>query len=1071
MLPSEPDRESPKDRDAPSMSVPASLSPPTRVVRRPPLADGSRGDGQLENVSPRSGNEWLPGTLDSSPPFTALHRHASEPDAGGSGGTGMTGDSGGRRPQPPAAGGLHQMWSPPGAPPAPTDLPRHPSLPRQTGEALGDDRVAQQAAVRKRVSAAELPAIREALGRSGQHRCSCNRAPRAWSSSHFPAPEPPSEFSDDLASLSLHSDDADGLSDSESRRDQPESDLDSDRHSDDASSSSSSSSSSSCVSDASDATCDLEQHAMAKRRKARRKKTRRRSSSHIPLETDSDADQIAIGLLDAQEAHARMEARIKRQRRRHRQQHKAAVKAAAAHSAAHSAAKPSKREESLLPTSYSLVRPQTCHRALANEAPRKVKQLWHTMFNSFRYRSYSMPSARQADTAVRGSRSGIADATSRREAMVFYDPHAATKAAFVDGQGDARGHHDASAVMASERKTSNAPTLTQHPKATVHLATPSRPASASAPASSLHRFPARIRSSDVARRSWARAPASHAVKPTAQTPLHAEAAVSKKTRLAKLRQGVFQILNYPKAYPGGVLLNSIFFWALILSMLPLCLATMSQFHEHDTAIAVLFWLDFLCMSIVTVEFGLVVFSAPTWRYLVSRKRAIDSLTVLFFWFELGFCLGFYRGETRSFYATFESSHPVAALKVARLTRLMRLITLFDRHSKLAMLSQALRNSYDGIMLMVLLLPILVLFFAFLFYYAEQTILTYQNGEWYYPDGKVSPFGELGTCMLFTLQLVTSIGFADTYPKTALGRSVIVIVLFFSLFIVAFPLTMITMQYSQVARAFEYRKHQRQQARARQRRERRLRRRRLHNVSSRRLLPGRALSDTDAHDHFAHRASHSSPPRPFSKWRDILSQWSARWGQLAETDPSLPPTDRFSDPSPRHPLPSTPVHAAHGGHGGHGGHRRSTLTAFSPPSAAIFDGPAVCHESTDPVGAGAGVGDHDGPPPAAVHGRDAAAAGAAARLAPRSHVGGDDGAAAAPAPTMRNGAAACVARRDVRKRVARRRRLRRCQGDPRVAAGASRRVRHGDGGQAGWAHDARLAVRVDVYVVVTDLVAV
>ncbi|RKO96649.1 hypothetical protein CAUPRSCDRAFT_11662 [Caulochytrium protostelioides] len=74
------------------------------------------------------------------------------------------------------------------------------------------------------------------------------------------------------------------------------------------------------------------------------------------------------------------------------------------------------------------------------------------------------------------------------------------------------------------------------------------------------------------------------------------------------------------------------------------------------------------------------------------------------------------------------------------------------------------------MLMVLLLPILVLFFAFLFYYAEQTILTYQNGEWYYPDGKVSPFGELGTCMLFTLQLVTSIGFADTYPKTALGRT-------------------------------------------------------------------------------------------------------------------------------------------------------------------------------------------------------------------------------------------------------------------------------------------------------------
>ncbi|KAJ3282341.1 hypothetical protein HDU79_010004 [Rhizoclosmatium sp. JEL0117] len=51
------------------------------------------------------------------------------------------------------------------------------------------------------------------------------------------------------------------------------------------------------------------------------------------------------------------------------------------------------------------------------------------------------------------------------------------------------------------------------------------------------------------------------------------------------------------------------------------------------------------------------------------------------------------------------------------------------------------------------------------------------------------------------ETVTTVGFGDIYPKTGIGRLVMAIVMFLSFFVIAFPLCMITMEYTHYARLF------------------------------------------------------------------------------------------------------------------------------------------------------------------------------------------------------------------------------------------------------------------------------
>ncbi|KAI8848561.1 hypothetical protein BC829DRAFT_393837 [Chytridium lagenaria] len=105
----------------------------------------------------------------------------------------------------------------------------------------------------------------------------------------------------------------------------------------------------------------------------------------------------------------------------------------------------------------------------------------------------------------------------------------------------------------------------------------------------------------------------------------------------------------------------------------------------------------------------------------------------------------------------------AALRVLRLLRVVRLFKIFERSPQLRILSVALSKSYDGIMILAIVSPLL--------FYAEQTDEYYKDGVWYYTNGDRSPFQSITSCFWLSIVTLTTVGYGDVTPRTTLGRLV------------------------------------------------------------------------------------------------------------------------------------------------------------------------------------------------------------------------------------------------------------------------------------------------------------
>ncbi|KAJ3226284.1 hypothetical protein HDU81_007380 [Chytriomyces hyalinus] len=143
--------------------------------------------------------------------------------------------------------------------------------------------------------------------------------------------------------------------------------------------------------------------------------------------------------------------------------------------------------------------------------------------------------------------------------------------------------------------------------------------------------------------------------------------------------------------------------------------------------------------------------------------------------------------------------------ILRLLRTLRLTKIGQKSAKVRLLWRAITNSMDGILMLLVALPMFLIFMSFYLFYAEQFFSNVVGGVWYYQDGTKAVFQSVADAMWLLMATVTTTGYGDIVPKTALGKLTLGIAMFLSLFIVAFPLTLITMQYSHHARLFSEQK--------------------------------------------------------------------------------------------------------------------------------------------------------------------------------------------------------------------------------------------------------------------------
>ncbi|KAI8620851.1 hypothetical protein BC830DRAFT_409085 [Chytriomyces sp. MP71] len=114
------------------------------------------------------------------------------------------------------------------------------------------------------------------------------------------------------------------------------------------------------------------------------------------------------------------------------------------------------------------------------------------------------------------------------------------------------------------------------------------------------------------------------------------------------------------------------------------------------------------------------------------------------------------------------------LRALRLLRILRLFKMGQKSEQLRIIWKAMKLSMDGISLLLLMVPLFVVFFGFLLFFAEHLGGYVDSGVWYYADGSVSKYQTIVEALWTVAQTLTTVGYGDITPATLSGRIVMMV---------------------------------------------------------------------------------------------------------------------------------------------------------------------------------------------------------------------------------------------------------------------------------------------------------
>ncbi|KAI9204450.1 uncharacterized protein BJ171DRAFT_505858 [Polychytrium aggregatum] len=263
---------------------------------------------------------------------------------------------------------------------------------------------------------------------------------------------------------------------------------------------------------------------------------------------------------------------------------------------------------------------------------------------------------------------------------------------------------------------------------------------------------------------------------------------------------VDRLLHNRKTWWPSRLLQTLFVLALWASVVTLCLTTVYAVVKDPRSQSILFAIDCVCTTIFILELVLNLAVVRSWADIFQWARFADMVSIIPFCVEIVVALVTGQSPVEFCYG-WTSNNPVRPFRIMRVTK------FFIVSSKLEFLVQALYNSRDGILALFYVLPIIILFFGTLVYYSDNLQSFQQDGIWYYSNGQPAYFQSIPNTFWFLIVTLTTIGYGDVVPPTLPGKLATTGAMVASLFVVAFPLTMITTQYTVVVRRFNQKQRQ------------------------------------------------------------------------------------------------------------------------------------------------------------------------------------------------------------------------------------------------------------------------
>jgi len=192
---------------------------------------------------------------------------------------------------------------------------------------------------------------------------------------------------------------------------------------------------------------------------------------------------------------------------------------------------------------------------------------------------------------------------------------------------------------------------------------------------------------------------------------------------------------------------------IILNVIAVIIETVDSIHNRYKNF--FYYFDLVSVIIFTIEYILRVWSSnheekykhSVWgrlKYMVSWGALIDLVAILPFFLHIFFGLGIDFREIRM-------------LRLARVFRLFRL-TAYTKSAH--MIANVFRKRASELAVSFVLVIFLIIFSSCIIYFAEHL----------YPDQKTSQFSSIPATLWWAVVTLTTTGYGDMYPLTALGKA-------------------------------------------------------------------------------------------------------------------------------------------------------------------------------------------------------------------------------------------------------------------------------------------------------------